>query len=284
VIELEGSLELEDPVLLAAFEGWNDAADAASAALDHLAKVWKARPVGQMDSDDYYDYQVNRPTVTTGDEGVRGIIWPTTRVMVATPPDAPRDIILVRGIEPNMRWRPFCDEIMGVADALGAEMTVLLGALLADSPHTRPIPVTASATDPDLASALGLEAPKYEGPTGIVGILQEACQRANLPAVSFWAAVPHYVASTPCPKATLALLRKVEDLLDLTVPLGDLPEDARAWERGVDDLARDDTEVSEYVQSLEQARDAADLPEATGEAIAREFERYLRRRPDRGGE
>jgi proteasome assembly chaperone (PAC2) family protein len=284
VIELEGSLELEDPVLLAAFEGWNDAADAASAALDHLAKVWKARPVGQMDSDDYYDYQVNRPTVTIGDGDVRGIVWPTTRVLVATPPDAPRDIILVRGIEPNMRWRPFCDEIMGVADALGAEMTVLLGALLADSPHTRPIPVSASATDPDLASALGLEAPKYEGPTGIVGVLQEACQRANLPAVSFWAAVPHYVASTPCPKATLALLRKVEDLLDLTVPLGDLPEDARAWERGVDDLARDDTEVSEYVQSLEQARDAADLPEATGEAIAREFERYLRRRPDRGGE
>lgn len=284
MIELEGSLELEDPVLLAAFEGWNDAADAASAALDHLAKVWKARPVGQMDSDDYYDYQVNRPTVTIGDGDVRGIVWPTTRVLVATPPDAPRDIILVRGIEPNMRWRPFCDEIMGVADALGAEMTVLLGALLADSPHTRPIPVSASATDPDLASALGLEAPKYEGPTGIVGVLQEACQRANLPAVSFWAAVPHYVASTPCPKATLALLRKVEDLLDLTVPLGDLPEDARAWERGVDDLARDDTEVSEYVQSLEQARDAADLPEATGEAIAREFERYLRRRPDRGGE
>ncbi|MET9021108.1 PAC2 family protein [Actinopolymorpha sp. NPDC004070] len=283
MLELEGTPELDDPVLLAAFEGWNDAADAASSALDHLAKVWKAQPLGELGSDDYYDYQVNRPTVGADAQGVRRITWPSTRVMVARPPDAPRDVILVRGIEPNMRWRQFCAEILDVADSLGAEMAVLLGALLADSPHTRPIPVTASATDPELASALGLEAPTYEGPTGVLGVLQEACHSESLPAVSFWAAVPHYVASSPCPKATLALLRKVEDLLDLTVPLGDLPEDARAWERGVDDLARDDTEVSEYVQSLEQARDAADLPEATGEAIAKEFERYLRRRPERGG-
>ena len=284
MIELEGSLNLRDPVLLAAFEGWNDAADAASATLDHLATVWKARTVASLDADDYYDFQVNRPTVALSDDGGRKITWPTTRVLVATPPDAPRDIVLVRGIEPNMRWRQFCDEILTVADALGAEMCVLLGALLADSPHTRPIPVTATATDPELASALGFEPSKYEGPTGVVGVLQDGCQRAGLPAVSFWAAVPHYVAQPPCPKATLALLRKVEDLLDVAVPLGDLSEDARAWERGVDDLARDDTEVSEYVRSLEQARDAADLPEATGEAIAKEFERYLRRRPERGAE
>ncbi|WP_020573823.1 PAC2 family protein [Actinopolymorpha alba] len=284
MIELEGSLELEDPVLLAAFEGWNDAADAASAALDHLAKVWKARPIAALDPDDYYDFQVNRPTVRLDQDGVRQLTWPTTRVLVATPPDAPRDVILVRGIEPNMRWRQFCDEIMTLGDSVGAEMCVLLGALLADSPHTRPIPVTASATDPELAQVLGLEASRYEGPTGVVGVLQDACQKAGLPAVSFWAAVPHYVAQPPCPKATLALLRKVEDLLDLAIPLGELPEDARAWERGVNDLARDDSEVSEYVRSLEQARDAADLPEATGEAIAREFERYLRRRPERGAD
>ncbi|MEQ4206569.1 PAC2 family protein [Actinopolymorpha sp. B17G11] len=281
--ELEGSLQLQDPVLLAAFEGWNDAADAASATLDHLARVWKARTIATLDADDYYDFQVNRPTVHL-DNGVRTITWPTTRVLVATPPDAPRDLVLVRGIEPNMRWRQFCDEILAVADTVGVEMCVLLGALLADSPHTRPIPVTASATDPELADALGLTISKYEGPTGVLGVLQDGCLRASMPAVSFWAAVPHYVAQPPCPKATLALLRKVEDLLDVAVPLGDLPEDARAWERGVDDLARDDTEVSEYVRSLEQARDAADLPEATGEAIAKEFERYLRRRPERGAE
>jgi hypothetical protein len=284
VIELEGSLDLRDPVLLAAFEGWNDAADAASATIDHLATVWRARDIAAIDPDDYYDFQVNRPTIRLNESGIRSLVWPTTRIMVATPPDAPRDAVLVRGIEPNMRWRQFCDEILVVANTLGVSMCVLLGALLADSPHTRPIPVTASASDPGLATSLGLEQSKYEGPTGILGVLQDACQRLELPSVTFWAAVPHYVAQPPCPKATLALLRKVEDLLDLTVPLGDLVEDARAWERGVDDLARDDTEVSEYVRSLEQARDAADLPEATGEAIAREFERYLRRRPDHGTE
>ncbi|REF38341.1 PAC2 family protein [Thermasporomyces composti] len=279
MIELEGSHDLRDPVLLAAFEGWNDAADAASATIDHLATVWKARDVAAIDPDDYYDFQVNRPTVRVNEGGVRSLVWPTTRIMVATLPDAPRDAVLVRGIEPNMRWRQFCDEILAVADTLGVSMCVLLGALLADSPHTRPIPVTASASDPSLATSLGLEQSKYEGPTGILGVLQDSCQRVELPSVMLWAAVPHYVAQPPCPKATLALLRKVEDLLDLTIPLGDLVEDARAWERGVDDLARDDTEVSEYVRSLEEARDAAELPEATGEAIAREFERYLRRRP-----
>lgn len=283
MIELEGSLHLNDPVLIAAFEGWNDAADAASAALDHLSKVWKARSIASLDADDYYDFQVNRPTVHIQD-GKRVITWPTTSILVATPPDAPRDMLLVRGIEPNMRWRQFCDEIIEVAETAGVEMCVLLGALLADSPHTRPIPVSASANDPELTKALGLSPSRYEGPTGVLGVLADGCERAALPAVSFWAAVPHYVAQPPCPKATLALLRKVEDLLDVPIPLGELPEDARAWERGVDDLAKEDTEVSEYVRSLEQARDAADLPEATGEAIAREFERYLRRRPEHGTE
>ncbi len=159
-------------------------------------------------------------------------------------------------------------------------MVVTLGALLADTPHTRPIPVTGTVTDPSLAESLNLEISTYEGPTGIVGVLQAACGRVGLPAISVWAAVPHYVAQPPCPKATLALLRKVEDLLDLAIPLGDLPEDARAWERGVDELAAEDEEIAEYVQTLEEARDTADLPEASGEAIAQEFERYLRRRTD----
>jgi hypothetical protein len=163
-------------------------------------------------------------------------------------------------------------------------MVVVLGALLGDTPHTRPVPVTGVTSDPDLATALNLEESRYEGPTGIVGILQEACTHAGIPAVSLWAAVPHYVSQPPNPKATLALLNRLEDLLDLRIPQGELPEDARAWQVGVDQLAAEDSEVAEYVQTLEEARDTAELPEASGEAIAKEFERYLRRRdPQAGG-
>jgi predicted ATP-grasp superfamily ATP-dependent carboligase len=165
---------------------------------------------------------------------------------------------------------------------LKIELVILLGALLADSPHTRPVPVTAAASDPDLAARLHVEAVDYKGPTGIVGVLQQACAAAGIPAVSLWAAVPHYVAQPPSPKATLALLHGVEDTLDISLPLADLPDEARAWERGVDELAEQDSEVADYVRTLEEAKDATDLPEASGDAIAREFERYLRRRGDRG--
>lgn len=197
--------------------------------------------------------------------------------------DKPRDLVLVRGIEPSMRWRSFCNELLGFAHELGVELVVVLGALLGDTPHTRPVPVSGVTSDADLASRMNLEETKYEGPTGIVGILQEACTHAGVPAVSLWAAVPHYVSQPPNPKATLALLNRLEDLIDLRIPLGDLAEDARAWQLGVDQLAAEDSEVAEYVQSLEEARDTAELPEASGEAIAREFERYLQRRdPDAG--
>ena len=189
-------------------------------------------------------------------------------------------MVLVRGLEPNMRWRGFCDELLAICVELGAEELVTLGALLADSPHTRPVPVSGTASDPATSAHLGLERSRYEGPTGIVGVLQDHCTRAGLPAVSFWAAVPHYVAAPPCPKATLALLRRIEDLLEVSVPFGDLPDQARAWERSVDELAESDDEVRAYVSSLEEREPAADLPEASGEAIAKEFERYLQR----GGE
>jgi predicted ATP-grasp superfamily ATP-dependent carboligase len=181
-----------------------------------------------------------------------------------------------------MRWRGFCSELVTSFSSLGAELVVLLGALLADSPHTRPVPVTAAASDPALAADLRAEPVDYKGPTGIVGVLQHACADAGIPAVSLWASVPHYVAQPPCPKATLALIRGVEDVLDVSLPLADLPQEARAWERGVDELAEQDTEVAEYVRTLEEAKDATDLPEASGDAIAREFERYLRRRRDPG--
>ena len=278
MIEIEEVPELRSPILIAAFEGWNDAADAASSVVDHLMKVWNARVVAAIDPEEFYDFQMNRPVVGTNEQGHRRITWPSTQLAVASPPGALRDVILLRGIEPNMRWRQFCAELLAAADELGAEIVVTLGALLADTPHTRPIPVTGTATEPELIDKLKLEQSNYEGPTGIVGVFQDACTQLDIPAVSYWAAVPHYVAKPPCPKATLALVGQLEDLLEISIPLGDLPEESRAWERGVDELAEEDEEIGDYVRALEETRDTAELPEASGEAIAREFERYLKRR------
>lgn len=287
MIELEGLPELVDPVMICAFEGWNDAGDAASSAVGHLDREWKGEVFASLDAEDYYDFQVNRPTVTLH-SGVRKVTWPTTQLSAVRIADAdgkgnPRDLVLVRGIEPSMRWRSFCNEILGFAHELGVELVVLLGALLGDTPHTRPVPVTGVTSDPELAVSMDLEETRYEGPTGIVGILQEACTHAGVPTASLWAAVPHYVSQPPNPKATLALLNRLDDLIGVRIPLGELPEDARAWQLGVDQLAAEDSEVAEYVQTLEEARDTAELPEASGEAIAREFERYLRRRDPGAG-
>jgi proteasome assembly chaperone (PAC2) family protein len=282
LVELEGVPELVDPVLVAAFEGWNDAGDAATGAVEHMETAFSAKPIAALDPEDYYDFQVSRPMVAVDESGVRRLEWPTTRVGLARSAGGRRDLVLVRGIEPNMRWRSFCGEILELCSQLRVAAVVSLGALLADVPHTRPVPVTGTSSDPGLGRSLGLEPSRYEGPTGIVGVLQDAAARAGLPSVSFWAAVPHYVAQPPCPKATLALLRHVEEMLDLAVPLGDLPEEARAWERGVDELAGEDEEIADYVQRLERARDTTELPEASGEHIAREFERYLRRRGPEG--
>ncbi|MGY4765878.1 PAC2 family protein [Kribbella sp. CWNU-51] len=269
---------LRDPVVIAAFEGWNDAAEAATGAVDHLIDEWEAELVTAIDPEDYYDFQVNRPQVGFDEDGVRRLSWPTTRLYLARPEDTDRDVLLIRGIEPNMRWRGFCQELLEVVDESNAQIVVVLGALLADSPHTRPIPVSASSSDPELAASWSLEASTYEGPTGITGVFADLCSTLGIPSVSIWSAIPHYIAGTPCPKASLALLGKVEALLDLQIPEGDLPELARAWQRGADELSEEDPEVAEYVQSLEEQRDTTDLPEATGEAIAAEFERYLRRR------
>ena len=278
MIEYDGLPSLTDPVMIAAFEGWNDAGEAASATITHLREVWQAELLTELDPEEYYDYQVNRPHISMDDSGVRQLDWPATRIFVARPPLFPRDLVLVQGIEPNMRWQQFTRELLGLAAELDVNLVVTLGALLSDSPHTRPVPVNGSTTDARLAADLGMEPSTYEGPTGIVGVIQEACERFGLPAVSLWASIPHYVGQAPSPKGTLALVRKVEDVLDVPVPLGDLVEESRAWEIGVDELAEDDDEVADYVRQLEQARDTTELPEASGEAIAREFERYLRRR------
>jgi proteasome assembly chaperone (PAC2) family protein len=278
VIEIDDVRDLVDPLVIAAFEGWNDAAESASSVIDHLIDVWNADVIGAIDPEDFYDFQMNRPIVGIDEDGRRRITWPTTQIAVASPPGLGRDVILIRGIEPNMRWRQFCAELLAACDELGGALVVTLGALLADTPHTRPLPVTGTATEPELVDRLKLEQSTYEGPTGIVGVFQDACMRLDMPAVSYWAAVPHYVAQPPCPKATLALIGQLEELLECSIPLGDLPEEARAWERGVDELAEEEEDIADYVRALEETRDTADLPEASGEAIAREFERYLKRR------
>ena len=278
--------ELTEPVLVAAFEGWNDAGDAASAAIEHLQLTWEATELAEIDPDDYYDFQVTRPTVRLVDGVTRRVEWPTTRLSVCRPPGANRDVVLMHGIEPNMRWGRFCDELIEHLERLGVTTVITLGALLADTPHTRPVPVTGTAYDAASAARFGLERSRYEGPTGIVGVLQDACVQAGVPAISIWAAVPHYVSQPPSPKATLALLHRVEEVLDMEVPLGQLPDQAEEWQQTVSEMAAEDEDVRNYVRALEERGDAETaLNETSGDAIAAEFERYLRRRrpgPGRG--
>ncbi|HZG95944.1 MAG TPA: PAC2 family protein [Mycobacteriales bacterium] len=279
--ELDGVSDLRSPVMVAAFEGWNDAGDAASGAIEHLEVVWGAEPFAAIDPEDYYDFQVNRPQVTLVDGTYRRIQWPTSRFSLCRLEE--RDVVLLRGLEPNMRWRTFCEEVIDIARELGIEMSVTLGALLSDSPHTRAVPVSGTASDTATAERLGLERSRYEGPTGIVGVLHDACNQAGMSSVSFWAAVPHYVSQPPSPKATIALLRRVEDVLDIAVPLGELPEQAAEWQEQVDQLTEEDTEVAEYVRQLEERDPEDGLQETSGDAIAQEFERYLRRRGQQSG-
>ncbi len=292
VIEFNGIGELASPVAIAGFEGWNDAGEAASGVVNHLGMAWQATPIGAIDPEDFYDFQVNRPVIEIADGHAHRLVWPTTRFSLARarPDDgsAPatglsRDVVLVHGIEPNMRWRAFSEEIAAGLQDLGVNLVILLGALLADAPHTRPVPVSVGASNAKLAAEVGVGRVDYQGPTGIVGVLQHTCAAAGIPTISLWAQVPHYVAQPPSPKATLALLRGVEDVLDVPLPLADLPDEARAWERGVDELAQQDSEVADYVRTLEEAKDAMELPEASGDAIAREFERYFRRHGGSGG-
>jgi proteasome assembly chaperone (PAC2) family protein len=280
VIDIEADKQFDNALVIAAFEGWNDAGEAASEAVSHLLVGWRATLLASVDPEDYYDFQYNRPHVGFNSEGGRELSWRTTSIWHCQAGPADRDVVLVTGIEPNLRWRTFCDEMLDYLTGIGATTLVTLGALLADVPHTRPVPVNGISSDPELAERFGLEPSRYTGPTGIVGVIQEASHRRGLETMSYWAAVPHYVAQAPAPKATLALLGQLEDLVGVPIDMRGLPEEAKAWERGVDELASDDSDVADYVRSLEEERDTADLPEATGDAIAREFERYLKRRAD----
>lgn len=270
--------ELHDPVLVLAFEGWNDAGDAATGAIDHLLEIWDSEVLGEVDPEEFYDFSVHRPEIAFDDDGTRQIVFPTTRLFLAKPPKAPRSIVLMRGVEPNNRWRAFTEDVVGIMRELDIQLVVALGAMLAETPHTRPIPVHTSSSNPDLQTRFDCVASRYEGPTGIVGMIAAACDAVKIPVVSLWAEVPHYYSQPPSPKGSLALVTTLENILDVEIAVGDLPEEAHAWEADVDELAADNEEVTGYVAQLELSHDAKTPEQASGDEIAREFERYLRRR------
>ena len=278
---------LRNPVMIMAFSGWNDAAEAASGAVEHLLSGWKDKKddvlpelIAEVESEDFYDFQVNRPQVSIDDSAIRSITWPSTQVFGLAVPSMNRDLVIVTGVEPSMRWKSFTSDLLDLADDLEVSLVLSLGSLLADTPHSRPITVTGTGAHPAIADRLGVSVSKYEGPTGILGIVQDACMRRGIDAISLWAAVPHYAASSPSPKATLALINTLEEFLDISIPLSDLPERSDAWEKEVNELAAEDAEVAEYVKALEESKDAAELPEVSGDSIAKEFERYLRRQKE----
>ncbi|MBN9611436.1 MAG: carboxylate--amine ligase [Actinobacteria bacterium 69-20] len=275
---------LRDPVMVAAFEGWNDAADAASAAVEHLSLTWDAEEFAEFDPERFYDFQVSRPVVTIRDGVTRDFSWPTTRITACYLPHAPHDVLLVHGIEPSFAWRTYCRALIDVALSADVSMIVTLGALLADVAHTTPIQITGSAHDAPTADRLGLAASSYEGPTGITSAVQVAAVAAGIPAITLWAAVPHYVSDPPSPKVTLALLRTVEEALDIEVPVGGLPEQADEWVEQVTQLAAEDSEISDYVRALQERDDeAVAIEPMSGDTIAEEFQRYLRRRRPKPG-
>jgi hypothetical protein len=264
--------------MVAAFGGWNDAGEAATGAISHLTSMWPVTTIARVDPEDFYDFQVNRPVAILDETKARQLIWPGTEVFGALTPELPFDLVLVKGVEPSIRWKSFASELLDLADDLDVVMLITLGSLLADTPHSRPIPVTKSASHTELAERLSIEISGYEGPTGILGVLQDAAFRRGIDAISLWGAIPHYASISPSPKAILALVNGLEDFLNVSLPPGELSAQAGEWELSVDELAREDSEVGDYVRQLEAAKDAADLPQATGESIAREFERYLRRK------
>ena len=265
-------------MLVAAFRGWNDGAQGASLAASFLAQAWQARRFADLDPEEFFDFQAVRPHVALEGGITRRISWPETVFYHAAVPDKDRDAVLVLGFEPNLRWRTFTGEIVGLAQELGVELVVTLGALLADVPHTRPAPVTGSATDPKLVEELGLAASRYEGPTGIVGVLHDACREAGVPSASLWAAVPHYASLAASPKAALALCTRLGNLLDTSLDLGDLERAADAYEQQVSEAVASDEETEAYVRELERRRDALgeELDVPSGDTLAAELTRFLR--------
>ncbi len=280
-------------LLVVAFEGWNDAGEAASGLARRIVDALELDELREIDGERYVDYQFNRPTVGTDDDGNRGIQWPRIvlhgpgddgrPVIGATGSESDRQVYVLVGPEPSRTWRGFCAEVIDLIDVYSIDAVVFVGAMLADVPHTRPISVFVSSDNAGVRAAFDVDKSSYEGPTGILGVLADAVDKAGLTTLSLWASVPHYVHNSPSPKATLSLLDKIEELTDVTVPRGSLLDDATEWEEGIDALAADDEDMASYIGQLEQARDTVDSPEASGDAIAQEFEQYLRRRERKDG-
>jgi proteasome assembly chaperone (PAC2) family protein len=276
--------ELRSPVLVAAFAGWNDAASAATTALETIAVSLEAEPVAEIDPEQFYDFQVTRPTIRMSEGQAREVDWPANTIFTAPAPAAERDLVLVSGVEPNLRWRTFAEAVIEAAERLGVEMVVTLGALLADVPHSRPVPITGLASDPDLVERLSLSRSNYEGPTGIVGIIHDACRRRELTSASLWAAVPHYIAAVPNPKAALALLRRLEAFTGVAIEAAELEEAMDRFETQVDRAVAANPEIEDLVRRLESEQaeddelDPTDMP--SGDSIADDFQRFLRQQSD----
>ena len=272
--------------MIIASGGWSDAGEAATGVITHLmatlngeidVETFSPELIAEIDSEDYYDFQVNRPLIFVDDSMIRSLTWPGVQVFAQRNPVGERDFVLVRGVEPSMRWKSFASELLDLADDLEVELVITLGSMLADTPHTRPIPVSGTGAHPDIARRLGVEVSRYEGPTGILAVIQDGCVRRGIDAIALWAAIPHYASASPSPKATLALVNGIEDFLEISLPQGVLPELAQQWEKSVDEMVKEDSDIEEYIKTLEESKDATELSEDSGEELAREVERFLRR-------
>jgi proteasome assembly chaperone (PAC2) family protein len=271
--------QLRQPILVCSFRGWNDAAGAASTALGTVAEAFDAEQVARLDPEDYFDFQSTRPTIVLTEGQARRIDWPQNDLYAARIPNADRDLILLDGTEPNLRWRTFSETIATAADALGVEMVVTMGALIAEVSHTLPVPITGLASDEELVEELDLQRSTYEGPTGIVGVVHDCCRKVGMTSASLWAAVPHYVAAVPNPKAALALLRRLEGLTGIAVEASELEAEATSFEEQIDRAIAANPEIEELVDRIEseqkdQLEDSEDLPSA--DSIARDFQQFLR--------
>lgn len=278
---------LERPVLIAAFRGWNDGGQAATLAAGYLARRWGARKFADIDPELFVDFQATRPHVLLDEGRTRRIEWPENTFFRARVPGTNRDAVLLVGVEPNYRWRTFTEIVSELASDLGVELFVTLGALLADVPHTRPAPVTGAASDPRLVEELGLQLSRYEGPTGIVGVLLDVCRRAGIPSVSLWAAVPHYVSLAPSPKAARALCERLSTILDVPIDVDELAEAEQEYVEQVSQAVASDADTASYVEELEQRADSLDWLEESGglpsgDALAAEIARFLRDRESNG--
>ena len=272
--------ELRNPTLVCAFAGWNDAAGAASTALETIAGSLESEVVARLDPEEFYDFQVNRPTIRLVDGRTRHVDWPQNTFVAAPIPGADKDFILMTGVEPNLRWRSYSTAILDVAERMGAKMLISLGALIADVAHTLPVPITGLASEESLVEELGLSRSNYEGPTGIVGVLHDQARQRSMPSASLWAAVPHYVAAVPNPKAALALLRRLEGLTGVALEASELEDAMERFEGQVNRAVSANPEIEELVRRLESEQDdEIELPEVpSGDALARDFQRFLRQR------